>query len=64
MYERYIVTTLSAALAQDLVTLAALQPGEHILDVACGTGAVTRQAAQAVGPTGTVIGLDVNVGML
>ena len=64
MYERYIVATLSAALAQDLVTLAALQPGEQILDVACGTGAVTRQAAQAVGPTGTVIGLDVNVGML
>jgi ubiquinone/menaquinone biosynthesis C-methylase UbiE len=46
------------------VTLVALTPGEHILDVACGTGAVTRQAAQAVGPTGQVIGLDVNAGML
>lgn len=64
MYERYIVSTLSAALAHDLVTLAALQPGERILDVACGTGAVTRQAAQAVGPTGEVVGLDVNNGML
>jgi SAM-dependent methyltransferase len=64
MYERYIVSTLTAALAQDLVTLAALKPGEHILDVACGTGTVTRQAAQAVGPTGKVIGLDVNAGML
>jgi ubiquinone/menaquinone biosynthesis C-methylase UbiE len=48
MYERYIVSTLTAALAQDLVTLAALKPGEHILDVACGTGTVTRQAAQCV----------------
>ena len=46
------------------MTLAALKPGEHILDVACGTGAVTRQAAQVVGPTGEVIGLDVNAGML
>jgi ubiquinone/menaquinone biosynthesis C-methylase UbiE len=64
MYERYIVSTLTAALAKDLVTLAALQPGEHILDVACGTGTVTRQAAQAVGPTGEVIGLDVNADML
>jgi hypothetical protein len=27
MYERYIVSTLTAALAQDLVTLAALKPG-------------------------------------
>lgn len=64
LYERYIVSTLTAALAQDLVTLVVLTPGEHILDVACGTGTVTRQAAQAVGPTGQVIGLDVNAGML
>lgn len=64
LYERYIVSTLTAALAQDLVTLVALTPGEHILDVACGTGTVTRQAAQTVGPTGQVIGLDVNAGML
>jgi ubiquinone/menaquinone biosynthesis C-methylase UbiE len=64
MYERYIVSTLTAALAQDLVTLAAVKPGAHILDVACGTGTVTRQAAQAVGTTGEVIGLDVNAGML
>jgi ubiquinone/menaquinone biosynthesis C-methylase UbiE len=64
LYERYIVSALTAALAQDLVTLVALTPGEHILDVACGTGTVTRQAAQVAGPTGKVIGLDVNAGML
>jgi ubiquinone/menaquinone biosynthesis C-methylase UbiE len=46
------------------VALAALQPGERVLDVACGTGVVTRQAAQAVGTTGQVIGLDINDGML
>src|SRR5215510_6952705 len=64
MYERYIVTTLTATLAQALVTRAALTHGEHVLDVACGTGVVTRQAVQAVGPTGQVIGLDVKTGML
>jgi SAM-dependent methyltransferase len=64
MYERYIVSTLSAALARDLVTLAALKPGERVLDVACGTGTVTRHAAQTVRVTGEVIGLDINAGML
>lgn len=64
MYERYIVPAISAAFAQELVTLTALTTGERILDVACGTGVVTRQAAQAVGPPGEVIGLDVNDGML
>jgi ubiquinone/menaquinone biosynthesis C-methylase UbiE len=63
-YQRYGVAALGTAKAQDLVALAALQPGERVLDVACGTGVVARHAAQAVGTTGHVIGLDVNDGML
>jgi predicted RNA methylase len=59
MYERYIVPTISAASAQELVTLAALKTGERLLDVACGIGVVTRQAAQVVGPTGEVTGRGV-----
>jgi SAM-dependent methyltransferase len=35
-----------------------------VLDVACGTGALTRGVADRVGPTGTVVGLDLNEGML
>jgi SAM-dependent methyltransferase len=35
-----------------------------VLDVACGTGPVARYAAPLVGPSGRVIGLDVNAGML
>jgi ubiquinone/menaquinone biosynthesis C-methylase UbiE len=36
----------------------ALKPGARVLDVACGTGASALPAAEAVGPTGWVIGLD------
>ncbi|MDZ7413054.1 MAG: methyltransferase domain-containing protein [candidate division KSB1 bacterium] len=51
-------------LAPLIVDLAAPQPGERALDVACGTGVVARLAAQRVGGTGQVVGLDLNPGML
>ncbi len=41
-----------------------LQSGERVLDVACGTGFVARQAAVSVGAAGIVIGVDINTGML
>jgi len=43
---------------------AGLGPGMRILDVACGTGAVTHCAQQIVGDTGQVCGLDPSVNML
>ena len=63
-YERYLVPTLFTPWAMDLVERIALQTGEHVLDVACGTGIVARLAAQHVSPGGTVTGLDLNPGML
>lgn len=39
-------------------------PGERILDVACGTGAFTRDFARAVGPDGVAVGADVSRTML
>jgi ubiquinone/menaquinone biosynthesis C-methylase UbiE len=49
---------------EELVALATLHGGERVLDVACGTGGVTRRAARIVGPAGKVVGVDVNEGML
>ena len=43
---------------------AAIRPGERVLDVACGTGIVTRLAQERVGSEGTVAGLDPNPEML
>jgi ubiquinone/menaquinone biosynthesis C-methylase UbiE len=63
-YERFFVPAIGAPLAADLVRLAALRPGERVLDVACGTGVVARLASERVGGTGSVAGLDVDPAML
>ncbi len=47
-----------------LVELAQLQPGQHVLDVATGTGIVAIAAAQMVGAEGKVVGVDFTPGML
>lgn len=44
--------------------LARLQPGERVLDVACGSGVLTRAALAAVGPQGEAVGCDVSAGMV
>lgn len=63
VYERYLVPAITALWAADLVKRAAPQPGEQVLDVACGTGIVARAAAGRMG-SGRVVGLDLNPGML
>lgn len=63
-YERYFVPVIGRPLAADLVRRAQFAAGDRVIDVACGTGVVTRLAAEHVGATGTVVGLDVNRGMI
>jgi len=62
--EHYLMSTFGYAWTQALVQLAAPEEGDRLLDVACGTGPVARQAAPFVGSTGRVVGLDLNPGML
>jgi SAM-dependent methyltransferase len=64
VYEREPVPAIFEPWAPLLVARAALQEGEHALDVACGTGVVARLAAAQVGGRGHVVGLDLNPGML
>ena len=44
--------------------IAALKPGETVLDLGCGGGFDAFLAAQAVGPTGRVIGVDMTPEMI
>jgi len=48
----------------ELFAAADLQPGEAVLDVGCGTGTTTTQAARVVGPTGRVTGSDISPVMI
>lgn len=63
-YERALVPAVFAAWAPPVVELADPRPGERVLDVACGTGVIARLVAQQVGRSGSVVGLDLNPGML
>jgi len=64
VYDRLMVPRMFAPWAEIHLGLAGLRPGQRVLDVACGTGVVARRAAELVGPTGKVVGLDLNPGML
>src|SRR4029453_1397591 len=43
---------------------ARLRPGDRVLDVACGSGASALPAAEQVGPSGRVLGVDVSERLL
>ena len=43
---------------QILIEELAVAPGEHVLDVGCGTGLLAEYVAGLVGPTGSVVGID------
>ena len=42
------------------IAAAAAQPGEHILDIGCGSGTSTFMLADHVGPSGHVLGVDIS----
>lgn len=64
LYEKWWVPAIMGECAEDLVDAAFLQPGERVLDVACGTGVVARAAARRLGSTISVTGIDINETMI
>jgi len=64
IYALHLVPGMFAPWAPVLVDTAGVQPGDRVIDIACGTGVVAQLAAERTGATGQVVGLDVNTAML
>jgi SAM-dependent methyltransferase len=64
IYEEFFVPALFAEWAPRVAAAAGIRAGHKVLDVACGTGVLAREAARRVAPGGEVAGLDRNPGML
>lgn len=63
-YEDLHVPALFQQWAPRVVEAVRIRPGHRVLDVACGTGILAREAALRLGDEGFVAGLDASPGML
>ena len=63
-YESLFVPALFGQWASRVAEAAAIAEGQSVLDVACGTGVLAREAQLRTGPTGYIAGLDPSPGML
>lgn len=62
-YDRHWHAPL-AGVHHEILRMAAPAAGESVIDIACGTGMLAVAAAQAVGPGGTVLGVDLSDAMV
>ncbi len=64
IYDAFFVPALFGEWAGPTCDAADIGSGDRVLDIACGTGVVAREAARRAGSRGRVVGLDRNPGML
>ena len=62
-WERAFSAGLTGA-TDALIDMAGIRSGMRVLDLACGAGAQTIQAAKRVGPNGSVVAVDISPTML
>jgi SAM-dependent methyltransferase len=63
-YDALFVPALTGEWASIVADAAGIGPGDRVLDVACGTGVLAREAVRRSTPGGHVTGVDPNPGML
>lgn len=63
-YQDFLVPGMFTPFAERLIADLKIAPGSAVLDLACGTGVVTRLAARAASSAGTVTGVDIGAPML
>lgn len=64
VYEEFFVPALFSEWPPLLAEAAHISPSHRVLDVACGTGVVARAVADLLDDDGTMVGVDINDGML
>ncbi len=64
VYEEFFVPALFQLWVKPVLAAAAMAPGQSVLDVACGTGVLAREALNDGQPGGSITGLDRNEGVL
>jgi ubiquinone/menaquinone biosynthesis C-methylase UbiE len=64
IYEEFFVPALFIDWPARVLAAADVQAGDRVLDIACGTGILAREAKRFVGASGSVVGIDINEGML
>lgn len=64
IYDAFFLPALFEEWPARVLESAQIKSGQSVLDVACGTGVLTLAVDEKVKPNGSVIGLDINEGML
>ena len=64
VYEQYLVPLIFEPYARDLARRVAARPCERVLEIAAGTGAVTRQLASVLPQHVSIVATDLNPPML
>jgi SAM-dependent methyltransferase len=59
-----LIDAETRAVAERMVKMAGIGPGDRVLDVAAGYGEPSLTAARVVGPEGSVVSSDISAGML
>ncbi|MEM6704145.1 MAG: methyltransferase domain-containing protein [Acidobacteriota bacterium] len=63
-YEEFFVPAIFHQWPPIMISTAAVEEGENVLDVGCGTGVLTRELVQNVGAAGRATGFDLSESML